>query len=96
LPQELLWVEDPDPGARTKVVPAGLRLQDVKVGNQVAISAGAVPRFLTKFAHVCGQLGKAETITASAAAQHRLLWIYPSPAKLAAHWMPGLFPDKAE
>jgi Fic family protein len=77
LPEELLWVEDPETGEPTKVVPGALRERDVNVGTHVAISAGAVPRFLTKYEQGYGRLGKAEAIIASAAAHHRLLWIHP-------------------
>jgi len=77
LPEDLLWVEDPDTGERMKVVPGALRERDVKVGNHLAISAGAVRRFLAKYEQVYGRLGKAETIIASAAAHHRLLWVHP-------------------
>jgi Fic family protein len=42
-----------------------------------AISAGALPRFLDRFQHVYGSIGKAEYIISSAAAHHRLLWMHP-------------------
>ena len=77
LPEALLWVEDPDTGDRTKLVPGALRQRDVKIGGHIAISAGALPRFLTELERVYGRLGKAETIIAAAAAHHRLLWIHP-------------------
>ena len=51
--------------------------RDVKVGAHVPISPGAVPRFLARFAEIYGRLGRAETILATAAAHHRLLWIHP-------------------
>ena len=77
LPDDLLWVEDPTTKKRVKVVPGELRGGDVRVGNHVAISAPAVPRFLQRFEEVYGGLGKAETILAAAAAHHRLVWIHP-------------------
>lgn len=77
LPEELLKVNDPDTGDEAVVVPGELRLRDVKVGRHVAISPGAVPRFLARFESVYAGLGKSETILASAAAHHRLLWIHP-------------------
>jgi Fic family protein len=76
LPEDLLWVEDLD-GNRLRVVPGGLRQGHVKVGRHVAISAGAVPRFLTRFEEVYSKLGRSESIIAAAAAHHRLAWIHP-------------------
>src|SRR5205809_7594913 len=49
LPEDLLWVEDPDAKERVRVVPGELRRRDVKVGSHVAISPGALPRFLSRF-----------------------------------------------
>jgi Fic family protein len=77
LPEELLWAEDPASGARVRLEPGALRKRDVKVGEHVAISPGALPRFLDRFEAVYSKLGKAETILSSAAAHHRLLWIHP-------------------
>jgi Fic family protein len=77
LPDELLWVEEPKTGARIKVLPGAFRARDVQVGRLVAISAGAVPRFLQRFEQAYAQLGRTETILATAAAHHRLLWIHP-------------------
>jgi Fic family protein len=77
LPEELLWVEDPDTKERTKIVPGELRRRHVKVGNHVPISPGAVPRFLNRFEHVYGHLGKTDAILGAAPGHHRLLWIHP-------------------
>jgi Fic family protein len=77
LPDELLWVEDPETGARTRVVPGEFRARDVRVGAHVPVSPGAVPKFLDRFAEVYGNAGRAETIISAAAAHHRLLWIHP-------------------
>jgi Fic family protein len=77
LPDELLWVENPDTGERMQVVPGSLRQRDVKVGQHIPVSPGALPRFLDRFEQVYSGLGKAETIIAAAAAHHRLLWIHP-------------------
>jgi Fic family protein len=77
LPAELLWVEDPVTGEKAEVIPGALRTRDVKVGQHVAISPGAVPRFLSRFQEVYGGLGTADTVIAAAAAHHRLLWIHP-------------------
>lgn len=77
LPDDLLWVEEPDSGERLRVVPGELRRRDVKVGLHIPISPGAVPRFLDRFESIYSDLGKTETILAAAAAHHRLLWVHP-------------------
>jgi len=77
LPEDLLWVENPDTHERMQVVPGELRHRDVMVGGHIAISPPAVPRFLARFDEVYSHLGKTETILAAAAAHHRLAWIHP-------------------
>lgn len=77
LPEDLLWVDEPDTKERIRVVPGELRGRYVKVGRHVPVSPGAVPRFMAEFERVYGRLGKSETILAAAAAHHRLLWIHP-------------------
>jgi Fic family protein len=77
LPEDLLWVEDPHTKERERVVPGELRKRDVQVGRHVAVSPGALPRFLNRFAEVYGSIGKTESILAVAAAHHRLLWVHP-------------------
>jgi len=77
LPEDLRWVEDPTTKERVHLVPGELRKRDVKVGQLVAISPGALPRFLQRFEQVYGRLGKTESILSSAAAHHRLLWMHP-------------------
>lgn len=77
LPDELLWVKDKNTGGKLKVKPGALRDSDVVVGNHVAVSPGAVARFMARFEEVFGPLGKAEAILATASAHHRLLWIHP-------------------
>src|SRR5690606_10154777 len=77
LPDDLLWVEDPATKDRIRVVPGELRKRDVQVGTHVAVSPGALPRFLERFSEVYGSVGRAEAIIATAAAHHRLLWIHP-------------------
>jgi Fic family protein len=77
LPEDLLWVEDPATKEKLRVVPGELRTRDVKVGTHVAISPGALPRFLERFQQVYSNVGKTESIISTAAAHHRLLWIHP-------------------
>lgn len=76
LPDELLVASDPLTGRTVRVVPGELRRDDVKVGQHIPISAGAVPRFLKRFEEIFTPLGKSEAILATAAAHHRLLWIH--------------------
>jgi Fic family protein len=77
LPEDLLWVEDPEKKERVRVVAGELRKRDVVVGTHVAVSAGAVPRFLVRFEEVYGVLNKTDSILAAATGHHRLLWIHP-------------------
>jgi Fic family protein len=77
LPEDLLWVEEPTTKERLRVVPGELRRRDVKVGQLVPVSPGALPRFLQRFDQAYGSLGKTESIISSAAAHHRLLWMHP-------------------
>jgi Fic family protein len=77
LPEDLLYVEDPNTKERIKVVPGELRLRDVQVGRHIAISPGAIPRFLTRFEDAYRRLGRVDAVLAAASAHHRLLWIHP-------------------
>ena len=77
LPEDLLWIENPETKERVRVVPGELRMRDVKVGRHVPISPGAVPRFLKRFSEVYERLGKTDSILAAAPAHHRLTWIHP-------------------
>ena len=77
LPPELLWAKDPETGKKIKVVPGRLRQQDVKVGQHIPVSPGALPRFLKRFEEAYSGLGKSEMIISTAAAHHRLLWVHP-------------------
>jgi Fic family protein len=77
LPEDLLWVEDPATKGKLRLAPGELRGRDVQVGNHVAISPGAIPRFMERFEQVYGNIGKTESIISTAAIHHRLLWIHP-------------------
>ncbi len=77
LPEELLWVEDTRTKERVRVEPGDWRRWEVEVGNHLAVSPAAVPRFLQRFEGVYAALGKAGVIVSAAAAHHRLLWIHP-------------------
>ena len=60
LPEDLLWVKEPDTHERVRVIPGELRQRDVKVGQHVSISPGAVPRFFAHFERSYSGLGKTE------------------------------------
>jgi len=77
MPEELCWAENPETGKRIRVVPGGFRRYDVRVGRHIAISPGAVPRFMERFDQVYGGLGATAITIAAAAAHHRLAWIHP-------------------
>lgn len=77
LPDDLLYVEDPTSKERIRVVPGQLRRRLVAVGNYVAVSPGAVTRFLERYEETYSGLGHSESVLATAAAHHRLLWIHP-------------------
>jgi Fic family protein len=77
LPDDLLWVEDPKTKEKVRVVPGQLRHRDVMVGRHVAVSPGAVPRFLNRFEEVYDHLNRTDAILGAPAAHHRLAWIHP-------------------
>jgi Fic family protein len=77
LPDDLLWVTNPESGKRLKVIPGELRRHDVRVGTHIAIRPPAIPSFLHRFEEAYDDLGDTETLLAAAAAHHRLLWIHP-------------------
>lgn len=77
LPDALLWVENPETGARKRVIPGGYRSDDIRVGRLIGVSPGAIPRFMTRFEQAYSQLGKTDQVIAAACAHHRLLWIHP-------------------
>ncbi|MFX8043711.1 hypothetical protein ABTK79_19415, partial [Acinetobacter baumannii] len=49
LPDELLWVENPDTGERLRVVPGELRQREVMVGRHLPPESDDLPRFLARF-----------------------------------------------
>jgi Fic family protein len=77
LPEDLLWVEEPQAGGKTRLIPGELRTRDVQVGQLIPVSPGAVPRFLARYEEVYGRLARTERIITAAAAHHRLVWIHP-------------------
>ena len=77
LPEDLLFIEDEKTGARIRIVPGALRSRYVAVGRHVAVSPGALPRFMARFESGYARLGRVDAILAAAAAHHRLLWMHP-------------------
>lgn len=79
LPDELLWVENPDTGERLHIEAGELRKGWVQVGRHIPPSAEALPRFLNRFdeAYDNRRLSRVRQIIALGAAHHRLLWIHP-------------------
>jgi Fic family protein len=79
LPEELLWVENPETGDRREVIAGELRNQGVSVGRHILPNAESVPRFLNRFTEVyrCDRLSRVQQVIAVAASHHRLLWIHP-------------------
>lgn len=77
LPPELLVVENPDTKERVPVIPGELRTRDVQVGRLIAISPGAVPRFLERLHTAYRPAGRIERILSAACGHHRLLWVHP-------------------
>ncbi|MCC6914971.1 MAG: Fic family protein [Rhodospirillaceae bacterium] len=78
LPDELLWLENPDTGERINVVPGEMRDGHVRVGQHIPPEAENLPQFLTRFEEAYGRnLSKLRRIISVAASHHRLLWIHP-------------------
>jgi Fic family protein len=94
LPEDLLWVENPETAERLRVTPGEFRTRTVKVGVHVPPPGEEVSAALARFEEAySAPLSKFRKIIAVAAAHHRLLWIHPfldgngRVARLAAHTM---------
>lgn len=79
LPDDLLWVTNPDTGHRLRVVPGELRQASVKVGRHVPPAPENLLALLHRFeeAYASPNLSAIRRIIATGAAHHRLLWIHP-------------------
>ena len=79
LPDELLWVENPDTGERIQVIPGKFRDGDVQVGQHIPPPADVLEKFMGRFedAYAPEKLSKLCRVIAVPAAHHRLLWIHP-------------------
>ncbi len=94
LPEELLWVENPETGERLRVIPGEIRTRMVKIGQHVPPTGEDLERCMQRFeeAYTAPQ-SKFRKVIAIAAAHHRFLWIHPfldgngRVARLMAHAM---------
>ncbi len=79
LPEEMLWVEDPDTKRKIKVVPGELRNETVTVGRHIPPRPEHLGKFMARFeeAYQPDRLSKLKRVLAVAASHHRLLWIHP-------------------
>ncbi len=79
LPEELLWVTNPDTGSRIRVEAGTFRNSEVKVGHHVPPLASSLPAFLKRFAEAYNpsKLSQIRQVIAVAASHHRMLWIHP-------------------
>lgn len=79
LPDELLWIENPDTGERLRVVPGELRQRTVIVGRHIPPDADDLARFLARFeqAYDPTRLSQVRQVESVGAVHHRLLWIHP-------------------
>ena len=79
LPEELLWVENPDTGKKIKVIPGMHRETTVKVGRHIPPWPENLNLFLRRFdeAYDARRLSKLQRITSVAASHHRYVWIHP-------------------
>ena len=79
LPDELLWVENPNTKKRVPVIPGEFRDGDVEIGLHIPPTANDLPHYMARFeqAYNSDQLSKVQRVIAIAAAHHRFLWIHP-------------------
>jgi Fic family protein len=79
LPNDLLWVTNPDTGERLRVTPGELRAVSVKVGRHVPPAPEHLGVLLNRFDEAYGspRLSRISKIINTGAAHHRFLWIHP-------------------
>ncbi len=79
LPDEMLWVENPDTGEKSKVYPGKFREETVIVGHHIPPLPGNIHKFIHRFeeAYNPRNLSRSRRIISVAASHHRLLWIHP-------------------
>ncbi len=86
LPEELLFVPNPDTGEALRIVPGELRTSDVQVGRHIPPKAASLRTFLKRFneAYDAKKLSRVRQVIALGAMHHRLLWIHLSMIAMAA------------
>lgn len=79
LPDELLWVTNPDTGERLRVVPGEFRTHHVQVGHHLAPAPEQIGQLLDRFveAYAGDHISRVYRCAAVAASHHRFLWIHP-------------------
>ncbi len=79
LPEELLFVRNPDTGEALRIVPGELRTSGVQVGRHIPPKATTLLAFLKRFneAYDAKKLSRVRQVIALGAMHHRLLWIHP-------------------
>lgn len=79
LPDDLLWIENPDTKEKIRVEPGEFRKTDVAVGRHIPPQANNIADFLKRFedAYDPAKLGRMDRLIAAAASHHRLLWVHP-------------------
>ena len=79
LPDEMLWVENPDTGEKLKVEPGEFRTKTVQVGRHIPPEAADLRSFMRRFAekYDANKMTQIDAIIATGAAHHRFLWIHP-------------------
>lgn len=79
LPEEFMYVENPNTKKRVQLVAGEFRNSDVIVGKHIPPEAGEIESFLDRFEHVYSpdKLSKIKQIIAVPASHHRFAWIHP-------------------
>jgi len=79
LPEEMLWLENPNTKEKIRIIPGAYRDGEVEVGRHVPVLAESVDRFMKRFAEAYNvkRIGRLKSIIGVAASHHRLLWIHP-------------------
>lgn len=79
LPEELLWVENPDTQMSLLLEPGCFRKSHVQIGQHIPPAPKEIPAFMNRFekAYSLKHSHKIRRIIAVAASHHRFLWIHP-------------------
>jgi len=79
LPDDLLWVENPETGEKLRVIPGELRRRHVRVARHIPPDPQDLPAFLARLieSYRSSSISKLQKIVAAAASHHRLAWIHP-------------------